>query len=79
MKKLLTRKNWYKKRSEKKYAKGENQDKTDRNRDKERPEKERRDETEAETVLFIPSTPGGELLKRLREADRKFREGTGMR
>ena len=38
-----------------------------------------RDETEPETVLFIPSTPRGELLKRMRETDLQYRRGTDMR
>ena len=36
-------------------------------------------EEEAETVLFVPCTPRGELLKLMRETDRKFREGTSIR
>ena len=36
-------------------------------------------EEEAETVLFVPCTPRGELLKIMRETDRKFREGTKIR
>ena len=34
---------------------------------------------EVETVMFIPSTPGGELQKRLKEVDSKFREGTQIK
>ena len=29
--------------------------------------------------MFVPSTPRGELVKKLRETDKKFREGTKIR
>ena len=37
-----------------------------------------RDETDPETVMFLPSTPRGELMKRLKETDAQFRKGSGM-
>ena len=36
-------------------------------------------EEEAETVMFLPCTPRGELLKKLREIDDRFRAGTKIR
>ena len=38
-----------------------------------------REEDVAETVLFVPCTPGGKLMKRMKEADDTFREGTKIR
>ena len=29
--------------------------------------------------MFVPSTPGGELMKLMRDADRDFRKGTLMK
>ena len=37
------------------------------------------DENEPETVIFVPSTPRGELVKRLRESDIQFRKGSNIR
>ena len=34
---------------------------------------------EPETVMFIPSTPRGELLNTLKETDRDFRKGTNIK
>ena len=34
------------------------------------------EELEPETVMFVPSTPRGELVKLMRDTDRDFRRGT---
>ena len=36
-------------------------------------------ETESETVMFVPSTPRGELVKAMKEADTNFRKGTRIK
>ena len=36
-------------------------------------------EQQPETVMFVPSTPGGELMKALKETDRDFRKGTKIK
>ena len=36
-------------------------------------------EQEAETVMFIPSTPRGELMRAMKEADINFRKGTKIK
>ena len=37
------------------------------------------DESEPESVIFVPSTPRGELVKRLRESDIQFRKGSKIK
>ena len=44
-----------------------------------REEERKRDYSDPETVIFVPSTPRGELVKRLREADDQFRRGSKVR
>ena len=41
--------------------------------------KQGREEQEAETVMFVPSTPRGELVKAMKEADTNFRKGTRIK
>ena len=38
--------------------------------------KQEHERAEVEAVIFVPSTPGGELVKRMQECDDNFREGT---
>ena len=42
-------------------------------------EKAGNDDEEIESVMFVPCTPNSELVKRLRETDRKFREGSRIK
>ena len=77
MTKLLSRKNWYKKKVGSKKVEGQN------GGEKYMPNSTRskceRDESEPETVIFVPSTPRGELVKRMRESDMQFRKGSKIR
>ena len=76
IKKILAKRNWFKR---KKKDGSEVTDEVRTRRGVKTVDKESKDDTEPETVLFIPSTPGGELLKRMREADANYRRGTSMR
>ena len=42
-------------------------------------ERARKDDEEIESVMFVPCTPNSELVKRLRETDRRFREGSDIK
>ena len=68
MKKLLTMKNWYKRRGGKERAQEINtrlgEYRTER--EKERETRGGGEDIEPETVMFIPSTPRGELMKLMR-------------
>ena len=79
--KLLKKKNWYKNKKsldEKEGGKGTRGEKTIESwMEKDRGGKG--EELEPETVLFIPSTPRGELLKLLKETDQDFRRGTKIK
>ena len=72
VKKLLSKKNWYKKRGEASDRGGEGE--TRRPGIESENKSEERDETEPETVMFLPSTPRGELMKKLKEE--RFRNKT---
>ena len=75
VKKLLSKRNWYKRRRESKEGtKGEGRGETEVERKSNMGE-----ETEPESIMFIPSTPNGELMKRLKEADATFRKGSSIR
>ena len=41
--------------------------------------REQRDKSEPETVIFIPSTPRGELMKMMKESYYQFRQGSNIR
>ena len=75
MTKLLKKKNWFTKKNDinerDKDSRGEYRGGGEESRERGR-ETERGEEGEPETVMFVPSTPRGELVKRLRETDKRF-------
>ena len=74
MTKLLSRRNWFKKKG------GSEEETRERvSGGSMREEESKRDYSDPETVIFVPSTPRGELVKRLREADDQFRRGSKVR
>ena len=73
--KLLSKKNWYKKRGETE-KRGDSRTIVGQRVDNSTIE---RDESEPETVIFVPSTPRGELVKSMRESDAQFRKGSKIR
>ena len=74
VKKIMAKRNWFKKRKREGTELGGDDVRTRRGIIEGR-NRESKDETEPETVMFIPSTPGGELLKQMREADLSYRKG----
>ena len=73
--KLLKRKNWFKRGNKEKLSEGNSRgESTNKWTGVEKGVGE--EDLEPETVVFIPSTPRGELLKMLKETDRDFRRGT---
>ena len=70
--KLLKKKNWYKQKRGQERSEG-----CGSSRQENANSREERDSTEPETVIFIPSTPRGELLKLMKESDSQFRKGSG--
>ena len=79
VKKLLSKKNWFQRKTEERSTgdKGRGADlRSQLERDRGR---ESKDELEPETVMFVPSTPNGELAKLMKKADSDFRRGTKMR
>ena len=77
VRKLLQKKNWFKNRGGNRQEESRDQGS---NWKVEGPSKQvdtgRGEEGEPETVIFVPSTPRGELMKAMREADIEFRRGT---
>ena len=73
----MSKRNWFKtKRNRDSEKSGEKPERTSR---EEKLEGGNRDETDVETVMFVPSTPRGELVKLMRETDRNFRTGTTIK
>ena len=60
---------WFKKRSKRPIGKG-------RGAGKKRPKEE---ESEIETIMFVPHTPNGTLARLLQEEDDQFRRGTDLK
>ena len=79
IKKIMAKRNWYKSKKRDMNDREGNKKGRSNVEDKSGDKVKYRDETEPETVLFIPSTPRGELLKRMRETDLQYRRGTDMR
>ena len=88
MAKIMKKKNWFKNKRENKIEinKGDVKKYNARNYRKllgEKIENRERvredDDAEVETVLFLPSTPHGKLMKKLKETDRIFRMGTNIK
>ena len=88
--KILKKKNWYRKKKTERDSNEKNgesygrkvwKEKTEKEKSKPKPrEKEmEEDSEEIESVMFLPSTPHGELMKRVKEADRQFRRGTDIK
>ena len=77
IKKLMSKKTWYKKRG------GESESSKEGGRRYTNQEGElkpyEKGDGDSETVMFVPSTPKRELVKRLREADCNFRRGSRVR
>ena len=74
------KKNWLKKKkANKELERGVSKGNREREYEREKREEHEGEGGEPETVLFIPSTPRGELMKAMREADRDFRRGTTIR
>ena len=72
MSKLMSKKNWYKKNRWDVKGRESKEGYEERSKGN----KCERDESEPETVIFVPSTPRGELVKRMRESDSQFRKGS---
>ena len=77
MTKLLKRKNWFKGKKGEKDSEngGKNRVRIGIEREIEK-DNGGGEDMEPETVMFIPSTPRGELLRLLKDTDRDFRKGT---
>ena len=89
--KLLQKKNWYKNRK-KEVSTVEDQNVIEGGGKRQIKEVENKqyggdhskkrgewEEQEPETVMFVPSTPRGELVKAMKEADNNFRKGTKIK
>ena len=83
IRKLLQRKNWYKrgkgKTEREEWERDGRKGEYRVERQKEGEGNGGRESMEPETVMFIPSTPRGELLNMLKETDRDFRKGTNIK
>ena len=72
--KMLPFSNWYKQKRGQERSEG-----CGSSRQENATSREERDSTEPETVIFIPSTPRGELLKLMKESESQFRKGSKIR
>ena len=68
-KKMGAKTNWYKRRK----------NKTGLDKKGGRKGKGRQEESDVETVLFVPHTPGGKLAKMMEEEEERFRKGTKLK
>ena len=88
--KILKKKNWYRKKKTERVSTEKNgesyerkvwKEKTEKKESKPKPRENEMEEDseEIESVMFLPSTPHGELMKSVKEADRQFRRGTDIK
>ena len=74
-KKLGGKSNWFRKKKKKEAEKVQ----AGRKRRGGKRKRGIEEETDIETVMFVPHTPGGKLLKMLEDEDERYRKGTKMK